>query len=108
MRKALETELEAIERIRHLRHGVVLAHPPLGPHIDRHIIGPAKRLGHAANDFRLGPLGCELEGDLAADTLSSTGDQGGAVVPTGDYAKIVARLNDSDLDADVTQKFVGV
>lgn len=29
------------------------------------------------------------------------GDQGGAVVPTGDYAKIVARLNDSDLDADV-------
>ena len=29
------------------------------------------------------------------------GDQGGAVVPTGDYAKIVARLRDSALDGDV-------
>lgn len=31
------------------------------------------------------------------------GDQGGAVVPTGDYAKIVARLRDSALDAAVLE-----
>lgn len=31
----------------------------------------------------------------------AVGEQGGAVVPTGDYARIVARLNDSALEAEV-------